>query len=404
MAQLHFTLDHDFFVGLFSESKDEAFGKLMEALLNQVLKAESSEQLGAENYERSVGRSDYRNGTRTRSLTTRIGKIELKVPRHRNMPFKTVLFENYQRNEQALISTMMEMVVQGVSTRNVKKITEELCGESFSKSTVSEICKELDIPVKQFKERLLPEHYPFIIVDAMYIKAREDHRIKSKALFIAIGINNTGHKEVLGFEVYDSERTNTWKEFFEGLKSRGLRDVDIVISDAHTGLVEAIKECFTGSSWQRCQAHFTRNIIDKCPKKYSAGLASELRDMFNASTISEARRLKETIYEEYQDVASEAMKVLDEGFEDSITIMVLPSKYRIALRTSNIIERENREIRRREKVIQIFPNTESVIRLIGAVLQDDHNDWSIGHRLFDMKEYYDKLTSIQNVLLKRKIA
>lgn len=404
MAQLHFTLDHDFFVGLFSESKDEAFGKLMEALLNQVLKAESSEQLGAENYERSVGRSDYRNGTRTRSLTTRIGKIELKVPRHRNMPFKTVLFENYQRNEQALISTMMEMVVQGVSTRNVKKITEELCGESFSKSTVSEICKELDIPVKQFKERLLPEHYPFIIVDAMYIKAREDHRIKSKALFIAIGINNTGHKEVLGFEVYDSERTNTWKEFFEGLKSRGLRDVDIVISDAHTGLVEAIKECFTGSSWQRCQAHFTRNIIDKCPKKYSAGLASELRDMFNASTISEARRLKETIYEEYQDVASEAMKVLDEGFEDSITIMALPSKYRIALRTSNIIERENREIRRREKVIQIFPNTESVIRLIGAVLQDDHNDWSIGHRLFDMKEYYDKLTSIQNVLLKRKIA
>lgn len=404
MAQLHFTLDHDFFVGLFSESKDEAFGKLMEALLNQVLKAESSEQLGAENYERSVGRSDYRNGTRTRSLTTRIGKIELKVPRHRNMPFKTVLFENYQRNEQALISTMMEMVVQSVSTRNVKKITEELCGESFSKSTVSEICKELDIPVKQFKERLLPEHYPFIIVDAMYIKAREDHRIKSKALFIAIGINNTGHKEVLGFEVYDSERTNTWKEFFEGLKSRGLRDVDIVISDAHTGLVEAIKECFTGSSWQRCQAHFTRNIIDKCPKKYSAGLASELRDMFNASTISEARRLKETIYEEYQDVASEAMKVLDEGFEDSITIMALPSKYRIALRTSNIIERENREIRRREKVIQIFPNTESVIRLIGAVLQDDHNDWSIGHRLFDMKEYYDKLTSIQNVLLKRKIA
>ena len=221
MAQLHFTLDHDFFVGLFSETKDEAFGKLMEALLNQVLQAESAEQLGAENYERSEERSDYRNGTRTRSLTTRIGKIELKVPRHRNVPFKTTLFENYQRNEQALITTMMEMVVQGVSTRNVKKVTEELCGESFSKSTVSEICKELDVPIKHFKERLLPEHYPFIIVDAMYLKAREDHRVKSKALFLAVGVNNTGHKEVLGFEVYDSERTNTWKDFFEGLKSRG---------------------------------------------------------------------------------------------------------------------------------------------------------------------------------------
>ena len=404
MAQLHFTLDYDFFVSLFSETKDEAFGKLMEALLNQVLQAESSEQLGAENYERSAERSDYRNGTRTRSLTTRIGKIELKVPRHRNVPFKTTLFDTYQRNEQALITTMMEMVVQGVSTRNVKKVTEELCGESFSKSTVSEICKELDVPIKHFKERLLPEHYPFIIVDAMYLKVREEHRVKSKALFVAIGVNNTGRKEVIGFEVYDSEKSNTWKDFFSRLKNRGLRGVDIVVSDAHAGLVEAIKECFAGSSWQRCQAHFTRNIIDKCPKRYSAGLASELRDMFNASTVDEARRLRSSIYEEYNDVAPDAMAILDEGFEDSITVMALPFKYRIPLRTSNIIERENREIRRREKVIQIFPNTESIIRLIGAVLQDDHNDWAGWHRLFDMKEYYDKLNSIQKMLLKLKAA
>ena len=330
MAQLNFTLDYDFFIGLFSESKDEAFGKLMEAILNQVLLAESSEQLGAESYERSGERTDYRNGSRTRSLTTRIGKIELQVPRHRNKPFKTMLFENYQRNEQALIATMMEMVVQGVSTRNVQKVTEELCGESFSKSTVSEICKELDIPVKQFKERLLPERYPFIIADAIYLKSREDHRVKSKALYVAVGINNTGHKEIIGFEVYDSEKRNTWKEFFEGLKSRGLRGVDFVISDAHSGLVEAIKESFPGSTWQRCQAHFTRNIIDKCPKKYGSGLASELRDMFNTSTIEEARRLKDSIIEEYQDVAEESMEILDTGFEDAVVIMNLPSKYRKA--------------------------------------------------------------------------
>lgn len=400
MTQLNFTLEQEFLVGLFSESKDEAFAKLMESILNQVLIAESAEQLGAENYQRSDGRSDYRNGTRTRSLTTRIGKIELKVPRHRNIPFKTVLFESYQRNEQALITTMMEMVVQGVSTRNVAKVTEELCGESFSKSTVSEICKELDIPIKQFKERLLPEKYPFIIADAIYMKARDDHRVKSKALFIAVGINNTGHKEIIGFEVYDSEKLSTWKEFFESLKSRGLRGVDIVISDAHSGLVEAIRECFPNSSWQRCQAHFTRNIIDKCPKKYGAGLASELRDMFNASTIEEARKLEKSIIDEYQDVAGDAMQILDEGFEDSIIIMELPSKYRISLRTSNIIERENREIRRREKVIQIFPNAESIIRLIGAVLMDDHNDWSIAQRLFDMNEYFDKFSFIQQKLKK----
>ena len=398
MAQLHFTLDYDFFVGLFSDSKDGAFGKLMEVMLNQVLKAESSQQLNAENYERSDERLDYRNGTRERSLTTRIGKIELQVPRHRNIPFKTALFENYQRNEQALISTMMEMVVQGVSTRNVQKVTEELCGETFSKSTVSEISKELDVPVKQFKDRLLPDHYPFIIVDAIYLKAREDHRVRSKALFIAVGINHTGHKEVIGFNVYDAEKTSTWKSFFESLKSRGLRGVDIIISDAHAGLREAIKECFGGSSWQRCQAHFMRNILDKCPRKYAAGLASELRDMFNSSTAEEARRLEKSIYDEYKDLAEESMSILEEGFEDSITVMALPSKYRIALRTSNIVERENREIRRREKVIQIFPNTDSVIRLIGSVLMDDHNNWSNSQRLFDMKEYYDKQGIIQHKL------
>ena len=398
MAQLHFTLDYDFLVGLFSENKDEVFAKLMEALLNQVLKAESSEQLGAENYQRSSKRKDYRNGSRIRGLVTRVGRLELEVPRHRNVPFKTVLFENYQRNEQALISTMMEMVIQGVSTRNIQKVTEELCGEKFSKSTVSEICRELDVPVKAFKERLLPEKYPFIMADAMYIKVREDHRVRSKALLIAIGINPEGHKEVIGFDICDAEKTYTWKSFFESLKSRGLRGVDIVISDCHKGLVEAIKDCFPGSSWQRCQAHFSRNILDKCPKKYMAGLASELTAMFNSSTITEARRLRDMIIEEYQDVALEAVQTLDEGFEDSMTIMELPLKYRQSLRTSNILERENREIRKREKVIQIFPNKESALRLLGAVLLDDHNDWSCQHRLFDMKEYYEKLSSIKQKL------
>lgn len=395
MAQLHFTLDYEFLIGLFSESKDEAFAKLMEALLNQVLKAESTEQLGADNYQRSGSRKDYRNGSRMRGLVTRIGKLELEVPRHRNTPFKTVLFENYQRNEQALITTMMEMVVQGVSTRNIQKVTQELCGESFSKSTVSEICRELDIPVKEFKERLLPEKYPFIIADAMYIKVREDHRIRSKALMIAIGVNPDGRKEVLGFDIYDAEKINTWKSFFEGLKNRGLRGVDLVISDSHKGLVESIKECFPGASWQRCQAHFSRNILDKCPKKYMSGLASELTAMFNSSTLEESRRLKNAIIEDYQDVALAAVQTLDEGFEDAMTIMYLPMKYRQTLRTSNIVERENREIRKREKVIQIFPNVESALRLLGAVLMDDHNDWSTRHRLFDMTEYYGKSTEIK---------
>ena len=399
MAQLHFTLDYDFFVGLFSESKEDAFAKLMKVLLDQVLQAESAQQLGAENYERSSERTDYRNGTRTRSLVTRIGRIDLEVPRHRNVPFKTQLFENYQRNEQALISTMMEMVVQGISTRKVQKVTEELCGESFSKSTVSEICKQLDIPIKQFKNRFLPEKYPFIIADAIYFKVREDQRIRSKAFFYAIGINGEGRREVIGFDVYSAEKSNTWKEFFNNLKERGLNGVDIVVSDAHAGLIESIKECFPDASWQRCQAHFMRNILDKCPKRYMEGLASDLKDVFNARTLEEARRLKNSICEEYGALAEESINLLDEGFEESMTIMALPAKYRVPLRTSNVIERTNRELRRRENVIGIFPNQESIIRLMGAVLLDIHNDWGLSHRVFDMDAYHDNYVDIQKRLL-----
>jgi len=396
MAQLNITLDYDFLIGLFSESKEDAFGKLMECIFNQTLLSESKEQLGAESYERNSHRNDYRNGTRKRDFTTRVGRLELEIPRHRNVPFKTVLFENYQRNEQALIASMMEMVIQGVSTRNVQKVTEELCGEKFSKSTVSEICKELDGPVRSFKHRLLTEKYPFVMLDAMYIKVREDHKICSKALMVAIGYNTSGHKEIIGFDVCEKESESSWNEFLGSLKDRGLRGVDIVTSDNHKGLVKAVKENLPGVSWQRCQVHFTRNIIDKAPKKYQSGLASELREIFNCNTIAEARKLRDDVVNEYQDVAKEAMQILDNGFEDSMTVMVLPNKYRITLRSTNVLERENRELRRREKVIQIFPNIESAIRLMGAVLLDDHNDWIGGKRCFSMTEYEGKSAEIKN--------
>lgn len=210
MAQINFTLEYDFLVGLFKDSKEEAFAKIMEEILNQTLLAESRQQLGAERYERSDGRSDYRNGTRIRSLTTRIGKIQLEVPRHRDLPFKTVLFDQYKRNEQGLILSMMEMVVQGVSTRNVQKITQQLCGESFSKSAVSEMCRELDGPVKKFRDRPLGTSCPFVMADAIYIKVREEQRIVSKAVLIAVGINPGGRKEVLGFDVCGAETEGTW--------------------------------------------------------------------------------------------------------------------------------------------------------------------------------------------------
>lgn len=240
MTQLHFTLEKDFFTGLFKKGYEEAFGELMECMLNQFLEAESAEKLQAEAYERSAERTDYRNGSRSRQIVTRVGKLTLNVPRHRNEPFHSTLLDNYQRNEQALITTMMEMVIQGVATRSVEKVTEELCGTRFSKATVSEMCKGLDGVVGEFKNRSLDKTYPFIMTDAMYIKVREDHRIRSKALMVAIGIDADGRKEVLGFELCETETEPGWEEFLKKLKDRGLSGVDLITSDSHTGLVAAI--------------------------------------------------------------------------------------------------------------------------------------------------------------------
>lgn len=390
MTQLHFTLEKDFFTGLFKKGYEEAFGDLMECMLNQFLEAESAAKLQAEAYERSAERTDYRNGSRNRQIVTRVGKLTLNVPRHRNEPFHSTLLDNYQRNEQALITTMMEMVIQGVATRSVEKVTEELCGTRFSKATVSEMCKGLDGVVGEFKNRSLDKTYPFIMTDALYIKVREDHRIRSKALMVAIGIDADGRKEVLGFELCETETESGWAEFLKRLKDRGLSGVDLVTSDSHTGLVEAIRKAFPHAGWQRCQFHFTRNILDKTPKRYQQGLVSELRDMFNSKTLEEAKGKRNEIIGSYHDVAEQAMEVLDDGFMDAMNIINLPYKYRQTLRTSNLLERENQELRKREKVIKVFPNAESAIRLMGAVLMDDHDDWSAKSRVFSMKEYFQE--------------
>jgi putative transposase len=267
MAQYNITITEELLHGLFlSNGKDKAFSRLLEEIFNQVLLAQSSEQLGAQPYERTEDRKAYRNGYRDRSMTTRVGTLTLRVPRHRNGQFSTELFSRYQRSEQALVLAMMEMVVNGVSTRKVELITEELCGKKFSKSTVSELCKSLDPVVEAFKTRPLEDHYPFVQVDAIYLKVRENGRVESKGLLIAIGINEEGYREIIGFNLANSETEDSWGTFFNSLKERGLKDVRLVTSDNHKGLVNAVKKHFQGASWQRCQTHFSRNIIDHTPK------------------------------------------------------------------------------------------------------------------------------------------
>lgn len=392
MTQLNLTLDQEELLELLAGNRENALKHLVEKILNQVLEMESTEQLCASNYERSSERQDYRNGSRERELTTKIGTIKLNVPRHRNKPFHTMLFESYQRNEAALITTMAEMVVNGVSTRKVSNVIELICGKEFSKSTVSEACKTLDNEVKAFKNRLLDyEEYPYLMIDATYFKVRENHRVISKAMMVAIGITEDGRKEIIGIDVYDDESNETWLEFLMSLKKRGLKSPIMITSDAHMAIRHAITKIFPESAWQRCQFHFVKNILDAAPKTQRAGLEMELRDIFNSKKIEDARKRFKEVVNDYRDVAVTAVDILENGFEDVLTVYNLPDEMRIALRTSNCIERFNGELKRRSNVIRIFPNKDSVLRLMGSVAID-YNNSLLTKRMMFYKKTPEKIT------------
>lgn len=394
MAQVNITLNQEEILQLISDDRDSAFAKLLQDSLNSILKAESAQQLKAAPYERTEERTGSRNGFRDRPLTTRIGQIILKVPKHRDgIPFKTLIFDNYCRSEAALIITMAEMVVNGVSTRKVSQVMDVLCGKSFSKSTVSEACKELDSKVKEFRDRPLTQPYPFLTLDATYFKVRENSRVISKAFMIAYATNTQGYREIIGFNIYDRESKETWNTFLKWLKVRGLNGVRMITSDAHEGIIDAISKQFPGVAWQRCQFHFSRNIVSKAPSKYQKGLSAELQEMFNSKTIDEARKIRDSIVCDYMDVAKTAMDCLDEGFDDAMTVMVLPKYLHKYFRTSNQIERLNKELKRRSKVIGIFPNNESLMRLMGAVLVERNEVLSTGRRIFKTQTYQNLMNT-----------
>jgi len=391
MAQLNITLCQDEILQLLSDNREDAFRTLLTESLNSILQAESTAQLGAEPYERSSTRSDSRNGARDRDLKTRIGTITLAVPRHRNVPFHTLVFDNYSRSEAALVTTMAEMVVNGVSTRKVSKVMETLCGTSYSKSTVSEACKGLDKAVDSFKKRPLEGCYKFLYVDATYFKVRGEHRIGSKAMMVALAITDEGNREILGFEIYDNESKETWKLFLESLKERGLKDPKMITSDAHDGIIYAISKIYPNTPWQRCQTHFSRNILSHAPSKYQKAIHAALLDMYHSDTLEEARSKRDSIIDEYAEVAAKAMECLDNGFEDAMTVMTLPTAYRKYLRTSNHLERLNKELKRRSKVIGVFPNEGSLNRIIGSVLIELNDVYSLEQKLPLTKKSLEKL-------------
>jgi putative transposase len=398
MTQYQLTVDSEQLQHLFHGNGQLA--TLVEQILNQVLEAQVSEQLQAQPYERNEQRQGYRNGYRSRQLTTRVGTLTLRVPQVRQGEFSTDLFARYQRNEQALVLTLMEMVVQGVSTRKVAAVTEILCGKEFSRSTVSTLCQQLDPLVQAWNDRSLAEQaYPFVLVDALVIRVREGEHVVARSVLLATGITAAGQRELLGLHIGHSESEASWGTFFAWLRERGLQGVDLVVSDDHAGLVNAIRHHFQGVVWQRCQTHFARNLLSSTPTELQAEVLAHLHTITRAPDMATARRERDQFLSDYQSRAPGACAKLDDAFDDITAVLTLPLQYRQRLRTTNGQERLNQEIRRRERVIRIFPNTASAVRLIGAVLSEYHDQWATGKKYFDMAAYLQwKARPVQQVL------
>jgi transposase-like protein len=368
---------------IFSEDRD-ALKELLQEALQEVLEQEMTETLGAQKGERSAGRLGYRAGYYNRSLVTRVGKLELRVPQDRQGHFSTQLFERYQRSEKALVGALAEMYVQGVSTRKVKAITEELCGHSFSASAISAVNRTLDESLDRFAKRPLEEIYPYLVLDARYEKVREDGVIRSQAVQIAIGINEDGRRQVLGVEVANRESETSWKDFLLELKRRGLKGVEFVVSDDHPGLKRAIAEVVPEAVWQRCYVHFLRNAIDHLPRKAVDDCLQELRWIYDRRDLAEARKDLAQWLERWEKKYPKLCEWVEENIGETLNFYRLPLQHHKHMKSTNMLERFNEEIRRRTRVVRIFPNAASCIRLIRALAVETHESWLEASRYINM--------------------
>lgn len=359
---------------------------LIQRVVQQVLEAEMDEALGAGKSERTEGRLGYRSGYYGRTLVTRVGKLELRVPQDRQGRFRTEVFERYQRSEKALVGALTEMYVQGVSTRKVKAVTEELCGHEVSASTISRMNQSLDEELEKFAKRQLEEAYPYLILDARYEKVREDGVIRSQAVMIAIGIDWEGRRNVLAVELANRESLTSWKEFALGLKARGLKGVELVISDDHAGLRGAIREVFPEAVWQRCYVHFLRNALDHLPRKADDECMTELRWIYDRRTVEEARQDLAAWLKKWGHRYQKLCDWVEANIEETLTFYRLPRQHHKNLKSTNLLERLNEEIKRRTLVVRIFPNTASCLRLVRALAVEMHENWIEAIRYLNMED------------------
>ena len=358
---------------------------LIREVLQQVMEAEMDEVVGAEKGERTGNRTGYRSGYYGRSLVTRVGKLELRVPQDRQGRFRTEIFERYQRSEKALVGALTEMYVQGVSTRKVKAVTEELCGHEFSASTISRMNQSLDKELEKFASRRLEDPYPYVILDARYEKVREDGVIRSLAVLIAIGIDWEGRRCVLAVELANRESLSSWKEFALGLKKRGLNGVELIISDDHAGLRAAIREVLPEAAWQRCYVHFLRNALDHLPRKADDECMTELRWIYDRRTIEEARQDLAAWLKKCSKRYQKLCDWVEANIEETLTFYRLPRQHHKNLKSTNLLERLNEEIKRRTLVVRIFPNVASCLRLVRALAVEMHENWIEAIRYLNME-------------------
>jgi len=378
------TLDVAEMKSVLMEQKDFLAPVVQEAV-QAILELEMEECLQAGKYERSAERVGYRSGYYRRRLITRVGTILLRVAQDRAGHFSTQVFEQYQRSEKALVAALAQMYVQGVSTRKVAAITQELCGHEFSASSISGITAQLDEQLEQFSRRRLTEAFPYLVMDARYERVREGGVIVSRAILIALGIDWEGRRQVLAVEYANRESQSSWREFLLQLRARGLSGTLFVVSDDHPGLKAAIQEVLPGVWWQRCYVHFLRNALDYLPRKADDDCLQELRWMYERRNVEEARRDLKAWLEKWAGKYAKLCAWVETNIEETWTFYRLPVSHHKHFKSTNLLERFNQEIKRRTLVVRIFPDEPSCLRLVRAVAAEQHEEWLEGSRYVNVE-------------------
>ena len=369
----------------------EFLRELVQHALQTILEAEMEAHLGASRCERTPERRGYRNGYKPRQLQTRVGTLDLLMPQDRDGSFSTELFGRYQRSEQALVLTLMEMYLQGVSTRKVATITEQLCGTRFSKSQVSTLTVQLDGRLQAWRERLLTaDVYPYLTVDARYEKVRQGGQIVSQGVLLVSAVRDDGFRELVAVDVAATESEATYQELFRSLRARGLSGVKLVTSDDHRGLRRAIERHFQGAGWQRCQvwapSGHSRNLQGLVGRRYRAQVAEDLQTIFACATQALAWKAVQEVADRWRPSHPQLAARIEEEIEDCLACLAFPASHQRRIRTTNGLERVNQELKRRTRVVRIFPNRAACLRLVTALAAEISEEWESGHRYLNMEE------------------